>query len=256
MNCRGTCLILAFMFTVFSGNARDYLRAAEELRANGEYADAALYLEATVKDNPNCLECWQLLAENYEAGKRPLKALDTYQRMRELAPDNKKTERRIAELADAAKLTAKREKKRQLSTLRRNSGWGALTGVPGGLSFARRLQDIYMVSLLLGSRFDGQIAFESDLLARFPLNTSRTSYFSFGIGWCILAGGVETVGQTVSGRVLSAARETRSGPSALLSLSRFSGGTELFVQGSVVMSITPKREYLPGGGIGVRWYIE
>jgi len=244
------------MFIVCSGAAKDYRRAAEALRAEGEYADAALYLEATLEDNPNCLECWQLLGQNYEDNKQPLKALEAYQKLLGLAPNRQEVRERAAALKSKVKLDEKKDKKQRIAKLRRNSGWGIMAGAPSGLSFARRLQDIYMVSLLLGSRFDGQVAFGADLFARFPINDDRTSYFSFGLGWCMLAGGSETVGRTKTGKLHSVARETRTGPSVPVSLSRFFGGTEIFLRGSVVLTITPEREYLPEGGVGVRWYIE
>lgn len=236
--------------------AEDYLRAAGTLYKNGELADAAVYLEAALKKQPNCQDCWQLLGYcHYNLGEFA-KALQAYRKMLELSPGRDDVRRLIQEIEQEIKSAEKDKSNRRETVRRRRSGWGAILGVPSGVTFARRLQDMYIVTLMLGSRFDNQIALSADMFARFSLEESGVTYISFGLGWCTMAGGSETVGITETGKILKVARQTRAGPNIPLAVSYFFGGTEFFLQGSAMIEITPEYKLVPGGGLGVRWYIE
>ena len=233
-----------------------WLRAADTLYRGGEMLDAALYMEVAVKEDPYCGDCWRLLARSRYALGSKREALWAYRMLLGVSPGEKGIASLVEELEQEVEAEKKETPPAEQAMRRRRSGWGVMIGVPGGISFARRLQDIYSISFLLGSRFDDQVLFNVDVFARFPLDLEGKTFLGLGLGWTTIAGGNETAGRTLSGDILKVARETHAGPNLPCTVSYFFGRTELFLQANLLMEVTPENKFVGGGGLGVRWYIE
>lgn len=71
-----------------ANSAQDYYAAAKQVAASGDYARAKLYLEATVKLDPNHWQAWQELGNTCARLRLDKEALTAYERSLAVNPDN------------------------------------------------------------------------------------------------------------------------------------------------------------------------